>query len=238
MAGAPLALPSHVRQHLHADGGQLATALAAWVAQQLRDTLAARGAAGLFVSGGRTPTRFFEALSTVDLDWAQVTVSLVDDRWVPPDHADSNARLVREHLLRGAAAAARFIPLVDASAAPEQHLRDAERALDGVAADVVILGLGEDGHTASLFPGADGTAEAMDLARPARLAVVHPVTAPHARITLSLRALLQARVLAVHAEGAGKRAVLEKMPRLDARQFAMAALLRQEAVPLHVFYCA
>ena len=235
---APLQLPPNVQQHLYADDAQTAQALAAMVAETLREGLRARGAAVLFVSGGRTPVAFFKALSGAALDWSQVTVSLADDRWVAADDADSNERLVRQHLLRGEAAAARFQPLVDIRVTPEQHLAAAEQALALLPHpyDAVILGMGDDGHTASLFPGAPETAAALDMRRPQRLAAVTPPSAPHRRITLTLRALLDTRLLAIQIEGEGKRTAIELAARSAPAQHPIAAVLRQDAVPVQVFY--
>ena len=91
--------------------GQLDAALALRIAERLREDLQAHGRASLAVSGGSTPKGLFAQLAAADLDWSQVAITLVDERWVPDDHADSNARLVREHLLVSRAAAARFVPL-------------------------------------------------------------------------------------------------------------------------------
>ena len=239
---APLQLPPTVQQHLYTDSAQCAQALAATVAQALREGLREglrqRGAASLVVSGGRTPIPFFEALSAIDLDWSQVTVSLADDRWVAADHADSNEHLVRQHLLHGPAAAARFVPLVDVAQTPEQHLPAAEQALAQVPHphDALILGMGDDGHTASLFPGAPGTAEAMDVRRPPLVAAVTPATAPHRRITLTLRALLQTRLLLIHLAGEDKRATIEQAARGTPAQYPIAAVLQQQAVPVALYY--
>ena len=235
---APLQLPPNVRQHLYADDAQTAQALAVMVADTLREGLRQRGAAVLFVSGGRTPVAFFEALSQEALDWSKVTVSLADDRWVAADDPDSNEHLARRHLLRGAAAAARFQPLVDISVTPEQHLAAAEQALALLPHpyDAVMLGMGDDGHTASLFPGAPETAAALDTRRPQRLAAVTPPSAPHRRISLTLRALLDTRLLAIQIEGEGKRAAIELAARSAPAQHPIAAVLRQDAVAVQVFY--
>jgi len=237
-APAAMQLPATVRQHLFASGAEAAQALAAMAAEALREGLRQRGTALLFVSGGRTPAAFMDALSTQALDWAGVVVSLADDRWVAADNADSNELLVRQHLLRGPAAAARFMPLVDAALTPQQHLAAVEQALAQLPhpCDAVVLGMGEDGHTASLFPGADGTAAALDLRRPQRVAAVTPVTAPYPRITLTLRALLDARALMILLQGEAKRATIEMALRCDPAQHGGHGMLRQEAVPVHLFY--
>jgi len=235
---ASLQLPHSVRQHLFADEAQTAQALAAMVADALGAGLRARGAAVLFVSGGSTPVAFMQALSQQALDWSKVTVSLADDRWVAADDADSNEHLVRQHLLRGPAAAARFLPLVNIALAPEQQLAAAEQALAQLPhpADAVVLGMGDDGHTASLFPGAPGTAAALDRRLPQRLALVTPATAPHRRISLTLRALFDTRLLAILLGGDSKRAAIEGAARGTAEQHPVAAVLQQDGVPVQLFY--
>jgi len=236
---AGLALPAAVRQNLLADAGQVAEALAARVADLLREALALRGRATLIVSGGRTPAAFQQALSDHALDWSRVTVSLADDRWVAGDHPDSNARLVRENLLRGRAAAARFVPLANADVEPVQHLASAEKSLAALQRpfDAVLLGMGEDGHIASLFPGAPGTAAAMDRQRPEQLALVSPTQAPHRRITLSLRALLDTRALLLLIQGEAKRAAIERAGAASPQLYPVSAVLQQNAVPVELYYC-
>lgn len=233
-----LALPPHVRQHLYATGLQTAQALAAAVAQAARHGIDRRGAAAIALSGGRTPVRFLDELKTQPLAWSAVTVTLADDRWVAADDPDSNEGLLRRHLLLGAAADARFVPLVDVRHDPAQHTRVAERALASVPRpfDAVVLGVGQDGHTASMFPGAPGTAAAMDVQRPERVALVAPTAAPHLRITLTLRALLDSRIIMVLIEGGDKRRIVEESARSDAAQHPIAAILLQQAVPVDLYY--
>jgi len=145
-----------VERYEFADGAELAPAFADWTADLLRKAIAARGAALLVVSGGETPLRYFLALSKRQLDWSRVTVTLADERRVPDDHPRSNARLVRNSLLQREAAAAHFAPLADSRLTPEQELASARTRLASLPlpADLVVLGMGEDGHTASWFPGA------------------------------------------------------------------------------------
>ena len=236
-AAGPAAL---LPRHDFADAATLAAALAETVAAQLREAIDARSRATLAVSGGRTPELFFAALAAQPLDWARVTVTLVDERWVPVDDERSNEALLRRHLLQGPAAAARLVGLVTTAASPEDGLAEVGRRVDELALplDVVVLGMGTDGHTASFFPGGDRLAEALD---PAGGLPVLPMRAPGAgepRITLTLPLIVAARAVYVHIEGAEKAAALaaalgdgpvEAMP--------IRAVLRSAACRPEVFWC-
>ena len=188
-----------------------AAALAGQVAAALREAVQARGRASLLVPGGRTPVSFFRALRGHDLPWPQVAISLTDERWVCSDHADSNARLVHSELLVGAAAAAAFVPLHNVADTAAQGASSSWRGLDVLPRpfDVVVLGMGDDGHFASLFPHSPGLAAALDpAAAPACVAMRAP-TAPVDRVSLNLSALAHARLLALFITGEHKRALLE-----------------------------
>ncbi|MBU6449952.1 MAG: 6-phosphogluconolactonase [Rhodospirillales bacterium] len=190
----------------------LAKALARDVAAALSARLAVQVEAMLAVSGGSTPGLFFSELSQAALDWSRVAVTLVDDRWVPEDSPRSNAALVRRHLFVNNAAAARFIPLYNGASSPQSGLAalEAQFAQQPLSLAAAVLGMGEDGHTASFFPGGDRLARAL---APVRGQNVEALSAPNAgepRITLTLPVLIQADLLALHIEGEGKRQVLEK----------------------------
>lgn len=189
----------------------LAASLADAVADVLADAVARRGAGFLAVSGGSTPGRFFDMLSRRGIDWGRVTVTLVDERFVPEASPRSNAALVRERLLVNEAAAARFAGLYRPEAGCEAAARAAAQDLAALPwpLDVAILGMGADGHTASFFPGAENLGTLLD---PGNTALVEPVYAPDAgepRLTLPLARLLEAGFLALHIEGTQKRAVLD-----------------------------
>jgi len=197
-----------------ATSAELAEALADAVAAALAARLLT-GPAALAVSGGQTPVRFFDALAQKKLDWARVTVTLVDDRWVPESSPRSNAALVRAHLLQGPAAAARFVPLVNDAATPEAGRDATEAALRALPLPltVAVLGMGLDGHTASFFPGGDGLASALAPVNDHLVETVRAEAAGEPRITLTLPVLLEAAYLALHIEGEAKRAVLEAAQR-------------------------
>jgi len=229
-----------VPRHDFADPAALASALAATVAGNLRDGLAARGRASLAVSGGRTPERFFAALARQPLDWDKVAITLVDERWVAPDHPRSNEALLRRCLLQGPAAAAQLVSLVTEDASPEEGLAEiaARIAALPLPLDAAVLGMGSDGHTASFFPGGDRLAKAID---PTGDVQVLPMRAPGAgepRITLTLPLITAARAIYLHIEGAEKAGVLAAaLQDGPAEDLPIRAVLRGCTQPPQVYWC-
>ncbi|GAA4106473.1 6-phosphogluconolactonase [Aminobacter aganoensis] len=190
---------------------ELAASLASTVAKVLRAAIGRRGEAFLAVSGGTTPGRFFAALSKEALDWSKVTVTLVDERFVPESSPRSNAALAKAKLLQNQASEARFAPLFHEAATVEKgaDLADTDiRALPWPL-DATILGMGGDGHTASFFPDADGLDALLDPASTRIVMPVHADSAGEPRLTLTLPALVGAGLVVVHIEGAEKRSVIE-----------------------------
>src|SRR5580700_9878472 len=201
-------IETDIQRREFADGEELAKGLAEWTAEHLSRAIAARGVALLIVSGGKSPARFFDLLSNLDLDWTRVAITLADERRVADDSPRSNARLARERLLRNRAEAASFTPLADVRLPEDRELAAASARIANLPtpADVVILGMGDDGHTASWFPGAEGLAEAMD---PGARQLVAPIVAPDApepRLTLTGRVILRARAIALEIQGEAKLA--------------------------------
>ena len=194
------------------DAAHWAGAAANDLADALARALAQRDRVRLLLSGGTTPAPVYDRLANADLDWGRVDVGLVDERWLPPDDAHSNARLLREHLLRDAAAQAHFEPFAHAG----DELGDAVQAanLDArQAADVVALGMGADGHTASLFPRMHGLAQA--LASPQAYVAVDATGCSGAgawprRISLTPAGLAPATTRLLLVRGEEKRALLQR----------------------------
>ncbi len=221
-----------------ADDEALAPAFAEWTAEKLRAAIAERGAALLVVSGGKTPEHFFETLSTQWLDWTRVAITLADERRVADDSPRSNARLVREALLRNRAAVAAFTPLADARLSESQELVAASARLASLPlpADVVVLGMGDDGHTASWFPGAEGLADAMDSGARQLVAPIQAPGVPEPRLTLTGRVILRARAIALLIEGQDKMNTLAKaLEDGPAEAMPIRAVLRGAADRLTIF---
>ena len=213
-------------ERLFANRESLASHLASDVAAALRQLVETKGQATLAVSGGTTPGLFFDRLSMIDIAWPQITVTLVDERQVPESSERSNARLVRATLIQNKAAAARFVPLF------ENPLAEAVTPLD-----VVILGMGNDGHTASFFPGGDHLAEALDPAGPARIIAMTAPGAGEPRLTFTLPVLLKASFLMLHIEGPEKRDILDKaLAAGPAEEMPVRAVLRSPT-PVTLYWC-
>jgi 6-phosphogluconolactonase len=205
---------------------ELAEQLARDVADELERAIEAKGKATLAVSGGTTPKLFFDRLSQQDLPWHRVTVTLVDERQVPETSERSNARLVRESLMKNKAAEAQFVPLFGNIAA---------EGLPGF--DVAILGMGSDGHTASFFPGGNHLAEALDSGTAKRLIEISAPGAGEPRLTFTLPVLEAAGRLKLHIEGAEKRSVLDKaLAEGPQEEMPVRAVLRS-ATPMTLYWC-
>lgn len=213
---------------------QLAVQLAEAVAQALIEDLSHQERALLVVSGGSTPVPFFKALADKPLPWERVDVTLADERWVDEHSGDSNAKLVRENLLQGKAAASNFIPLTSSASTSEEGVDEVAERTESLAwpASVVILGMGGDGHTASLFP--DSPELTLALATEELLVAVRTPSQPQPRITFSADRLHQARRHFLHITGDDKRAVLAKaMSGDDVRQLPIRAFL---SCPLAIYW--
>jgi 6-phosphogluconolactonase len=227
-----------VRHHSFSDGDALARKLAADVGASLQRRLAAGGETSLVVSGGRTPAPFLRELGRQPLDWARVHVTLADERCVPSSDAASNFALVREAFA--------------GTGAEQAHLLEVDATLEDAAAPwsaavaalprpfaAVVLGMGDDGHFASLFPGMPGLAGALATVAPAAPAVVHGVAPvePAARLSLTLATLLDTDLLALHVTGPSKLATLQRASQPgSALEMPVRALLEQRRVKLEIYH--
>lgn len=215
----------------------LAEALAEAVAADLQAALDARRRATLAVPGGTTPGPFLTALGGMPLNWERVAVTLTDERWLPVSSDRSNQRLLAQTLFRGPAAAAEFVPLYGATAEPSDGMPAIVRALEQIVLplDVAALGMGEDMHTASLFPGADRLRAALAPDAPPAMALRAPGAA-ETRVTLTAPVLRRAGTAYLLITGPAKRAALEKaLAATDIEAAPVRAVLTRTG-PTTIFY--
>lgn len=196
------------KRRIFSSRGDLDAALAQEICTQLRAGIDAHRKATLVVSGGSTPKGLFAALSIADLAWKNVTVLLADERWVDESHADSNTAMVKRLLLQGAAADANWIDFGAGDTDVEGELDRVKREVAELGTfDVVILGMGNDSHTASLFPCSIELDEG--LTTDATALMTQPTTAPHRRLSLSKARLLDTKMGVVHIVGSSKLEVFD-----------------------------
>jgi 6-phosphogluconolactonase len=223
----------------YADTETLSRELATDIAANLTAAIGARGLASLVVSGGRSPVRLFEILRTQPLDWDRVCVALADERWVGPDDPASNERLVRDVLLKDRAASARFLGLKNGAPTPDLGAVSAWETFARVPRpfDAVVLGMGDDGHTASLFPGSPNLPRALNPAAAAGCVGTWAPVAPQARLSLNLTALLDSRRIVVLITGESKwRTFAAACAPGPVEDMPIRAVLRQSRTPVDVLW--
>ncbi len=226
--------------HACADEEQWASAIADAVSSALRDRLQQGLHPRLLVSGGGTPRPVFRKLASTALDWRGVDIGLVDDRWLPLTDPGSNARLVRENLLLDQASDAHFDLLAAPGRSIDEAVDKANRQARS-AADVVLLGMGDDGHTASLFPGMRGLDDALE--SPHAYVAVDASGCPGAgqwarRISLTPVGLAPAATRLLLLRGGGKRALLERIVEgTDPHAYPVRIAFTTPGATLHVYWC-
>jgi len=222
-----------------ADRDSLSGTLSRQLAANLAAAIAARGLASLVVSGGKSPVQLFELLRTESLDWSRVCVALADERWVDPSDPDSNEKLVRDVLLKESAAAARFIGLKNGAPTPDLGAVSAWETFARVPRpfDAVVLGMGDDGHMASLFPRSPNLPSALNPAAVAGCVGMWSPAAPHARLSLNLSALLDSRRIVVLITGAQKWSTYcAASAEGPVQDMPIRAVLRQRRTPVAVMW--
>jgi 6-phosphogluconolactonase len=224
------------------DAHSLNEAAAGAIVSALETGVRRNGTASLVATGGRSPGPVYDLMSLAPLDWKKVRITLSDERWVDPSSPDSNARLVREHLLKHRAAEAVFHPLRAGEPDPESAARHASALFHSwPPLDVVMLGMGEDGHVASLFPGNPALDRGLDPAAPACIAVPAGEEGrppPQARLSLTIRGLITAGLVVILTSGEAKRAVLERaIAGGDPRELPVRAVL-QSAPTVRILWTA
>lgn len=227
--------------HRFADAEEMIRALADEIVERVIEGVAARGAASLVASGGTTPGALYDTLSEREAPWDKVWVTLSDERWVPPTVDGSNEKLIRTRLLRGNAAAAHFVAMKTADASPNGGEAKASAAIAAMPRpfDVMLLGMGEDGHTASLFPNAEGLSVALDVSNPALARAVHThnVAETGERLSLTLHAILDSRLIVILIRGDAKLAAYRNaVAGNDVLAAPVRAVLHQSLAPVRVFW--
>lgn len=228
-----------IQFYTYSSADELAEQLAGHAAGILAAALDMREKAGLVVSGGSTPVPLFPRLAASKLPWQDVVITLADERWVETSEEASNEHLVRSLLLRDHAAKARFIGLKNSAATPaagEQVCHESLRQLPRPI-DLVILGMGTDGHTASLFPGEELLPAATDMHSVRNCIAVHPPGSTYARMTLTLPVLLDSRRIVLHITGNDKKQVLERaMSPGPPADMPVRWILGQQTTPVDIFW--
>ena len=226
---------------LYPDADRLVTDLAEVIADRLSEAIRTRGVASFVASGGSTPGALYDRLCDADIAWDKVVVTTSDERWVAPGAEGSNEKLVRDHLLQRQACAAHLVGLRTAHATPAEAETESHARLNALPHpfDVTLIGMGTDGHTASLYPRAPGLERALDRSRDALTAAVSPVDAvgSNLRLSLTLKALLDSRLIIVLIRGEEKLAVYRQaLIGTDVSTAPIRALIHQTETPVQVWW--
>lgn len=209
------------------------------ISRQLSKAIQKNGRASLLVSGGSTPKPLFQKLSEADLAWDKVTIGLCDERWVPTTHEDSNENLVKKYLLQAKASKASFVGMYNEGMSNEEAEKDCSQRLREklYPFDVVVLGMGTDAHTASLFPDDEKLEKAFDLNNKDLCIAVEPKNASYKRMSLTRSAILSADNLYLHFEGREKLLVYEKVIKgEDMNKMPIRSILNQNIKDVKVYF--
>ncbi len=230
---------SYVHEHRFPDAKALAYALSGELQVDLQEAIAARGMASLAISGGRTPATLFKQLSNEKLDWHKVSVTLVDERWVDTNSEASNEHLVKTTLLQAKAASTKFVGLKNTADTAQAGIEWCWRTLSKLPHpyDAVLLGMGDDGHFASLFPGNPQLHQALALTEAPGCIAMHAPVEPHDRVSLNLSAILDTRRVIVLIQGESKWSVYQRARTTGSViDLPIRAVLQQQLVPVDVFW--
>ncbi len=233
-----------IKEFFFEQRNHLFTALVAECQDVISEALSKHGVATLLVSGGTTPAPLYEALSKTDLNWKKIKIALVDERWVDQDHSASNEALIRRSLLINNAKNAEFIGMKTPAKTAAAGQNETEERYGKLPQpfSLAIVGMGNDGHTTSLFPHADGLAEALnpdsDKLTVAINAKQSEVTGPNTeRLSLSLSALMKTERLIILFTGEDKLAVFSAAQKPGPTEdMPIRALIHQEQVPVELYW--
>lgn len=225
--------------HAFSEQDALIEALIQNIVDNLQKAIEEKGKASLIVSGGSTPKPLFETLRKADLEWDKVWVGLCDERWIDVTKEESNEHFVKKYLLKEEAAKAHFVGMYCADADIYTAQKRCSKKMKEMLYpfDVLILGMGTDAHTASLFPENIKLEEAFDLKNQNFCISIEPKTAPYIRMSLTLHAILSAKHIYIHFEGKEKIAVYEEaIAGEDYYAMPIRSVLNQEIKEIEVFY--
>lgn len=215
----------------------LAKKLAVSVVKQLKQSIETNNKASMAVSGGATPVEFFQQLSEQELDWSKVTITLVDERWISTTEAESNENLVREHLLKNHAERAYFLGLKNDAELPSEGIMDCETKLREQIEqlDVVVLGMGIDGHTASWFAGSKQLANLIDVDTSAWCLPVEDDFLPQPRMSLTWRFMKSAKKIYLHFIGDDKNPLFAQACEGITEELPISHVLHQDGININVY---
>jgi len=228
-------MSNQMQEHFFETRLEASVAAAKRIAELLAHRLENQARASIIVSGGTTPGQCLAALAKTPLDWQRVQVAMSDERWVPADHEDSNEKLVRESLLIYEAATAELLPVYAAGVSPEQRCEALQNPLPVLPFACSLIGMGADGHFASLFPDAEQLALGLDV-ECGRLYI--PVTtgaSPHPRISMTLAGISRSDEIALLFFGEEKLDVYKKALE-STNGFPVSQLIRQKRAPVRLFW--
>ena len=224
-------------EHFYECREQASIAAADRIVKWLNHRLESSRGASLVVSGGSTPVRCFAELATTPLDWSRVHILMSDERWVPPDHDDSNEKFVRESLMSSHAADASLLSMHDGQNGVDEQCETLNEQIRSLPIPFAcsLLGMGEDGHFASLFPDASGLEEGLEADSDRLCMPVQTSASPHARISLTLAALSRSDEILLLIFGEAKRRIYEQA-KTDATAYPVSRLFLQKRAPVRVFW--
>jgi 6-phosphogluconolactonase len=224
-----------VAEHFFETRLEASTAAADHIAQLLAKRLENNGDASVIVSGGTSPRQCMAALANAPLDWQRVQVVLSDERWVPPEHEDSNEKLVRESLLVGAAASATLLPVYAEGVSPEDRCEQLQDPLPVLPFSCSLIGIGTDGHFASLFPDAEQLQLGLNVESGRLYIPISTAASPHPRISMTLAGISRSDEIVLLFFGDEKLEVY-KQAEASSNGYPLSRLLRQKRAPVRLFW--
>lgn len=230
-------MTDNVQEHSFVSRDEAAQACAAHLEALLTAQLAITGSSALVVTGGSSPASCYAKLAATDLNWSRVTVVPSDERWVPTDHGSSNEKMIRETLLVDRAAAARFVSMYSDHASMQEHCDALNQHLPTLPQPfaATLLGMGEDGHIASLFPDASNLSAGLDENSSDWCIAVETAASSHPRMSLTMAALMRSEQIVLLFFGDAKLDVL-KVAMSGERTYPVSSLINQQHTPVHVFW--